>query len=77
MAKNDVKSEQSLDDLILLAFRGFGHFLFSNLKPPSLEGGDRSLGLCPKDAHVQYVLVCNQQIKEIKNMSRYESASHV
>lgn len=41
------------------------------------EGGDRSFGLCPKNAHVQYIPVCNQQIKEIKNMSRYDSSSRV
>jgi hypothetical protein len=32
MAKNDVKSEQSLHDLILLAFQAFGHFLFTNMQ---------------------------------------------
>jgi hypothetical protein len=31
MAKNDVKSEQSLHDLILLAFSGGGYFLFTNM----------------------------------------------
>jgi hypothetical protein len=31
MAKNDVKSEQSLHDLILLASQGADHFLFTTM----------------------------------------------
>lgn len=52
-------------------------FLFSNPKPPSMKVVIVPLGYARRTLMFNISSVCNQQIKEIKNMSRYDSSSHV